>query len=356
MSSLALEEKRPVYDWRVLSLVVLAVRWVQGWIYWGGGSRRFIYAPSKLDPHAHHWMANKFQSAMPGAVFGIDHIMSWFLHHGPFLWGLLVLLSVVELLAGLGLLLGFFTRLSAFVSILLSAALMLLFGWQGATCIDEWTMSASNFAMGAVIFAAGGGAWSLDSWWMRKRPALADKAWFAWLGSGPWPAGRLAQAGKWLGIASILFTVGFYAYYRGSVVTPYTKGPVSASKHQLRIGTGLLRPDGSLNVSAYVNGGTAAVPVYIMGIRVLDAQGRIVEQWNGQALSALPQAAVRNDYAYNRIKPNPYGLQGGVGARAEIRLPPAQDGLQLTPGSYEVSFLTIEGKRFHAPANFSAGS
>jgi hypothetical protein len=29
----------------------------------GGGSRRCIYAPAKLDPNAASWMANKLQSA-----------------------------------------------------------------------------------------------------------------------------------------------------------------------------------------------------------------------------------------------------------------------------------------------------
>jgi len=56
--------------WRIAALSLLSVRFIQGFIYWGGGSRRFIYAPSKLDPHAASWMANKFQSAMPGALLG----------------------------------------------------------------------------------------------------------------------------------------------------------------------------------------------------------------------------------------------------------------------------------------------
>jgi hypothetical protein len=47
----------------------------------GGGSRRFIYAPAKLDPNAASWMANKFQSAMPGALLGTDHIIAFLLHH-----------------------------------------------------------------------------------------------------------------------------------------------------------------------------------------------------------------------------------------------------------------------------------
>jgi hypothetical protein len=31
--------------WRTAALALLSVRVIQGFIYWGGGSRRFIYAP-----------------------------------------------------------------------------------------------------------------------------------------------------------------------------------------------------------------------------------------------------------------------------------------------------------------------
>jgi hypothetical protein len=36
-------------EWWAAGLALLSVRFIQGFIYWGGGSRRFIYAPSKLD-------------------------------------------------------------------------------------------------------------------------------------------------------------------------------------------------------------------------------------------------------------------------------------------------------------------
>src|SRR5437588_656917 len=49
---------------RIAALALLSIRFIQGFIYWGGGSRRFIYAPAKLDPHAASWLANTFQSAM----------------------------------------------------------------------------------------------------------------------------------------------------------------------------------------------------------------------------------------------------------------------------------------------------
>jgi len=35
-------------NWRTAAIAMLAVRVTLGFIYWGGGSRRFIYAPDKL--------------------------------------------------------------------------------------------------------------------------------------------------------------------------------------------------------------------------------------------------------------------------------------------------------------------
>ena len=75
-----ISRQRP--DWWAAGLALLSVRFIQGFIYWGGGSRRFIYGPSKLDAWGgHNWMANKFQTAMPGALFGTDHIISYMLTH-----------------------------------------------------------------------------------------------------------------------------------------------------------------------------------------------------------------------------------------------------------------------------------
>src|ERR1700750_2362364 len=127
---------------RIAALGLLSIRFILGFIYWGGGSRRFIYGPAKLDPNAASWMANKFQSAMPGALLGTDHIIAFLLHHFYLLYASLILFSAAELMTGLFLMTGFLTRAAALVSIGLSVLLMLMFGWQGATCIDEWTMAA----------------------------------------------------------------------------------------------------------------------------------------------------------------------------------------------------------------------
>ena len=83
-------------NWRIAALALLSVRIMQGFIYWGGGSRRFIYAPSTLDPHRASWMANKFQSAMPGALLGTDHIIAFLLHHFYLLYTALIVFSAGE--------------------------------------------------------------------------------------------------------------------------------------------------------------------------------------------------------------------------------------------------------------------
>ena len=173
---------------RIAALAPLSIRFIQGFIYWGGGSRRFIYAPAKLDPNAANWMANKFQSAMPGALLGTDHIIAFLLHHFYLLYVSLILFSAAELITGLCLMAGLLTRAAALASIGLSVVLMLMFGWQGATCIDEWTMAACNLAIGATLMLGGSGAFSLDSALLARKPALAERRWFRWIsGASPLP-------------------------------------------------------------------------------------------------------------------------------------------------------------------------
>src|ERR1700751_4416697 len=166
--------------WRTAALAMLSVRVIQGFIYWGGGSRRFIYAPGKLNPDAHSWMANKFQTAMPGALFGTDHIINFMLHHFWLLYVGVILFSGAELIVGAMLMAGALTRIAALVSMGFSVLLMAMFGWQGATCIDEWTMAACNLAMGATLVLGGGGAYSIDNVLIKRHPGLAGKGWFRW--------------------------------------------------------------------------------------------------------------------------------------------------------------------------------
>ena len=309
---------------RIAALGLLSIRFIQGFIYWGGGSRRFIYAPAKLDPHAANWMANKFQSAMPGALLGTDHIIAFLLHHFYLLYASLILFSAAELITGLFLMTGFLTRLAALVSIGLSVVLMLMFGWQGATCIDEWTMAACNLAIGATLMLGGSGAFSLDNALLARTPTVAERGWFRWTsGALPLPmrSGTFQKIALAVFAGTVVFNVATYNYYRGSVVTPFHGGPVSPSKHHLSLTEGVVLPNGAVRFHAYLDGGTPAAPSNVMTAVLKSNDGSVLEQWDGTALSHLPASAITNEFAYNRFAPGPFGLRAQVGAMATITLP-----------------------------------
>jgi len=338
--------------WRSAAMALVAVRFVQGWIYWGGGSRRFIYAPSKLNPHAPHWMAYKFQTAMPGALFGMGHVVSYLLQHFVWLYTGVIVFSAVELIAGLMLLTGTLTRLAAACTTGLAFTLMLLFGWQGATCIDEWTMAACNFAMGVTLMLTGGGAWSVDSWLARTRPRVAEARWFQWMGgAAPLPISERAfrQASGVLLAVSVIFVVGTYSYYRGSVVTPFHGGPVSPTAHHWSLSQGQLTPQGAVTFKAYVDAGTPEAPSDVVRATLSDGSGVVERTWTAGQLAKLPPQAFHNDYDYQKIHAGPFGLVGPIGSMAMVTLPAGASEATLSAGRYTLQLTSVNGRFWKLP-------
>jgi uncharacterized membrane protein YphA (DoxX/SURF4 family) len=335
--------------WRTAALAMLSARVVQGFIYWGGGSRRFIYAPSKLNPDAPTWMANKFQTAMPGALFGTDHVISFMLHHFWLLYAGVILFSAAELIVGAMLMAGALTRVAALVSMGFSVLLMAMFGWQGATCIDEWTMAACNLAMGATLLLGGSGACSIDNVLIRRNPALAEKPWFRWMaGSLPLPLKDIAFRKLALAVLVfvLVFDVGTYDYYRGSVVTPFHGGPVSPTKHHLTLSDARLLPDGSVRFHVYLDAGTPEAPVHVVAADLLDAINQPAAHYDAAALSALPKTAFENDYAYNKFAPGPFGIRAPMGAAATVTLPPPTSATN-TEAKF-IRLTDVDGRTFSA--------
>lgn len=332
-------------DWRIIGWIILSIRFVQGWIFWGGGSRRFIYDPHKLDPYASQWMANKIQSAMPGALFDLTPVVSYLLHHFVFLYFAIIVFSLIELLSGLALIFGFFTRTAAIFTVMISFVLMLLFGWQGSTCLDEWTMAVSNLSMGLTLFLAGSPVYSIDGLLMKRYPGLVHKSWFLLFNSGPWKLTTLRQTAILFFIVTLIFTVGTYDYYRGAVWSRYRAGPVSADVFHLSLSDGQLDSKGAVKFKLNVDAGPSAVPNYIVRIELLDATKNIVETWSATQLHQLDTATIQNSYQYNKVDVGMYGLIAPESAKAEISLAPVNP-LQLLPANYTLQLYTVDGKRW----------
>ncbi len=332
--------------WQMISLVIFCVRFVQGWIFWAGGSRRFIYAPQKLDPHATTWLANKLQSAMPGALLGVANIISYLLQHFYILYMALVLFSLVELFSGLALMLGFFTRLAAVTTVFISIALMLVFGWEGSTCLDEWTMAVSNLAMGLTLMLSGAASYSIDSWLTQRKPELARKRWFVILASGPLSLSTLKIMAFLCLVFTMIFTTATYNYFRGAIFSAYHAGPVSASTLNIALSDGVLSANGAVSFKLNVDAGDTAVPSHIIRIELRNSAGNTVEAWVGTQLADLSPKNIINKYSYNRIVTGPYGLVAPVSAVAQIILNPAREKLVLTASDNELQVYTIDGRHW----------
>jgi thiosulfate dehydrogenase (quinone) len=76
--------------------------------------------------------------------------------------------------------------------------------------------------------------------------------------------------------------------------------------------------------------------------------GAVLEQWDGSALSHLPNSAITNEFAYNRFAPGPFGLRAQVGAMATITLPaPGNVDTGTLYNAATLQLRTVNGNTFN---------
>ena len=330
------------------ALILFGVRFVQGFIFWGGASRRLIYdfhevagidQAVKLDFEGPGFVAAKLTHALPGALW-VQAPIEWTLRHPDLIIASVWMWTFAELAVGLGLMLGLATRLSAFASIWLNVTLMLIFGWMGSTCLDEWTMAVSGVAMSSAVFLAGGGALSLDRRYFGTAASSPQSGWTNWIFSGPLPEATLRKLALWLGIACTLFTVLSYQILFGAVVSPL-HSRTNFHRHNIALTAPQVATDGKVTFDAYVDAGPDTGAAYIIAATLLDGSGEKLAQWDGAALAALAPEAIRNAYPYEwaaQFKTERIGFSGQTGARAAITLPP----VTTAPASGDARILVLE--------------
>jgi thiosulfate dehydrogenase [quinone] large subunit len=282
-----------------MALTILGVRFVQGFIFWGGASRRLIYDfhdiagvehAVKLDFAATGFVANKMVHALPGALW-IQGPMEWMLANPALLDASVWAWTIAELLDGLGLIFGLMTRVLALASVGLNVALMLIFGWMGSTCLDEWTMAVSGVAMSAAVVIAGGGKLSLDHALFGRITRTAGRSWITWLTSGTLHPRATRRLGIALALVCLIFTVGSYDVLFGAVVSPL-HSRVNFHRHDIALTNVVLTGDGVVELEAYVDAGPDTGAAYVIAVTLRDAAGTIALRWDGDALAALPESAI----------------------------------------------------------------
>lgn len=225
------------------TLAVRAISVSMGFVFFTGGWRRFYNVPAKHDIASPAHLANKLVAAAPGSP--IEGSVHWVLYHPWAAEWSTYLMSAAEITVGACLMLGLLTRLAAVGSAIINVCLMLIFGWMGYECLDEWTMAALGFAISVTVMLTGSGTFSID--------AAMGHDWFARYFK-PVPV----QAT--LVVAATLMTIGFYSYYFG-----FFNFHKRTSTHQYSI---VAEPVTGMNdrITLYVNAGGSSTAAYVREI------------------------------------------------------------------------------------------
>jgi uncharacterized membrane protein YphA (DoxX/SURF4 family) len=224
-----------------------------GFIFLAGGWRRFYNVPAKHDIESVKSLAGKLSQAAPGSP--IEDAIHWLLYKPALAEASILLMSSAEVIVGLALIFGFMTRLAGVGSAGLNLALMLIFGWMGYECLDEYTMSALGFAISISAIIYGAGTYSLDNK----------------LGIDPFGHFMTKNIAIGLTMVSVLITVGFYEYYFG--IFNFHK------RTSDRVYSIVAEPTDKADVSTlYVNAGGSSTAAYVNSITFSLDNGTKVKQ------------------------------------------------------------------------------
>jgi len=341
-------------DWsNLMGTLITPLRLIVGWQFLSTFFRRFILMPQKMDPDAMGYVGYKFAHMMPHAIGGVGPMIEYLIQpsHATLLFVFLFAFSMIELLVGLGLMLGFFSRLTGLGSALLSLGILLGAGWLGPTCLDEWQIGVAGIGGGLAIFILGGGTWSLDYLWQKKWPALADKYWLKWLTSGDVFTGHMKPIKKLVfifaafGLFITLYTnQTFYGGVYGKLHNP--------SKHpHLILSDPVLNTNGDLNLTLYRNSGPDTYGAFIVKVTVKDEKGNVVEDFNAEYLSKINERAIKNVF-FEKIHSGKYCLVVPLAAKSRVTFK-AVSTLSLHPGKYTINVMDVSGTIWHTKCSIN---
>jgi thiosulfate dehydrogenase [quinone] large subunit len=335
---------------RGATLALVPVRLVTGFMFFSAFHRRIVLAPGKLDPGAAGYLGEKFNTFMPGSIFGVDTMIAALLDHPEVLHGFLWTFTVIEGLVGLALLLGLGTRLAALGTLMLSAGILFGAGWLGPTCLDEWQIGCLGIAGGAALMLGGAGGWSLDGWLLARRPALFTRRFVRWAADpAPRPGWRPALVLTAFGVVAML---GTNQIFHGGLWGPLRNDSV---RPRVDVLDARVDEDGELAVTLERPTGPETYGAFVVELRVLDRRGDLVRRYDAAALAGLERARVDNRWLV-RVRPAAHGLLVPLGARATVALPEPDGAAPLESGTYRIELEDVSGAVWSATTALAAPS
>ena len=327
---------------KLYSTILFGLRMMSGWLFLSAFLRRVVLAPEKLDPASMEYVGIKFNTFLPHAV-GIQPMLEYLLTHGDLLYLFLIVFTIIEGLCGLGLMLGFFTRLTALGTTCLSFGILLGAGWLGSTCLDEWQIGVSGVAAGFTMLIAGSGYYSLDHLFFSKYLSDRKHNWLIWLTSGRLPItdSGLKRTSFWMGILAIFITLWSNQILHGGVwgkLFNWSKKPL------VEVTETSLSGD-KLSFNTYRTDGSDVSGAFVIALEISDQSDKSV--WKYELVQhdlnkIMPESMKIENVYISKVRTGKYSLEIPLGAKANIQL---TDTIfrNLSGGQYVLKLIDVSG-------------
>ena len=316
-----------------------------GWFFFSAMWRR-IGLEYKLDPSGPGYVGEKINHFLPQALL-IRPLLERSLDNPHWLYLGLWFFTLLEALVGIALLLGLATRLAGLILVALGFGILLGSGWLGTTCLDEWQIGCLGVASGLLIILAGGGPLSGDAWLTRHFPNLAAVRVFPLVTSGNLPLNHRGLQGLVLAasLGCLALTLWTNQVFHGGVWGPLHNKSV---KPHVMVTNASFTSDGGLSFTVFRDEGVDTYGAFIVAVELADLSGKVVQQWDAAALSAVPAANIRNRWLV-KVKAKKYGLELPLGGQAQVRLPLLDNQRPNFPGL--VILHDVSGAAWSAPVS-----
>lgn len=327
-----------------IGAIMLPLRLVASWLFLSAVHRRFILAPGKHDFQSETWLGHKINTFYPHANTGFFEGLEYMLRNPELLNIFTYVFTFTELILGLLLLVGVFSRLTGLLLVSLSVGLMHTAGWLGPTCLDEWQIASLLTTIGLVMTFYGTGSYSTDQWLANKYPALANNRWWQWL-SYPTlkthtPLFRKIAIGT--AVIVTMYVMVMNQVHHGGLwgnLHNYSKKP------DIQLSNLELSQNGDFHFTAFRDKGPEAYGTFVIRVRLENAQGETINTFDRQELAAMPKADIDNAFV-NKIGPDEHSLQMPLGAKGTLHFSLPNQQQISADQQYRVTMTEIGGRTY----------
>ncbi|AZQ65355.1 DoxX family membrane protein [Flammeovirga pectinis] len=159
---------------KIVGGLLLPFRLVTSWLFLSAVLRRLFLNPAKHDMESPMWIGHKINTFYPHANGIFQDVLGYLVVNPTEMNWFTYVFTYSELLVGILLLFGFFSRFTGAFLLSLAIGLMHTAGWLGPTCLDEWQIASLLGTVGGVLLLFGSGDYSLDSYLTNKYPKLVS--------------------------------------------------------------------------------------------------------------------------------------------------------------------------------------